>query len=367
MTFISSVVVGFVAQVTAELPAEVELPTEVTPADAAIGLIGWMIFISSAMLWWRASRRVVGGGGSIIALRPRDTSFWTPALLLQTIGVFIVTFFVSISLSLGAMVGLGWIDPAAETKSGSLLFQILANTLAGVLAVIATLTYLLARNPNALRQLGITWPVGDGRLGLVAAVMLLPPVMILSGLVSHFVEYSHPVIDSLEADKGVGVFLVMLVGTAVITPFVEEFMFRVLLQGGLQGIVDRSPSESQFADEQRLAPEQNVATERMVNATDLEDSNPYAIGTRPLAESSAQVIATSTTVQPHSLSWWPMLFASAVFAAMHIGQGAAWIPLFFLSLGLGYLYRQTGSITAPFVVHAVLNFITMVVTFAQLD
>src|SRR5690606_35129689 len=48
---------------------------------------------------------------------------------------------------------------------------------------------------------------------------------------------------------------------------------------------------------------------------------------------------------------WPIVITSLVFAVMHWGQGLAPIPLFFLSLGLGYLYRQTGSLVPSIVVH----------------
>ena len=37
--------------------------------------------------------------------------------------------------------------------------------------------------------------------------------------------------------------------------------------------------------------------------------------------------------------------SAAIFAFMHLGQGPAPIPLFFLAIGLGYLYRQTHRAT----------------------
>ena len=48
------------------------------------------------------------------------------------------------------------------------------------------------------------------------------------------------------------------------------------------------------------------------------------------------------------------------------GQGAAPIPLFFLALGLGFLYRQTGSLTPPILVHMILNGLTLVVTYLKI-
>jgi len=46
---------------------------------------------------------------------------------------------------------------------------------------------------------------------------------------------------------------------------------------------------------------------------------------------------------------------------MHIGQGAAPIPLFFLALALGYLYRQTGRLWPCIMVHMILNTFTIVI------
>jgi membrane protease YdiL (CAAX protease family) len=45
---------------------------------------------------------------------------------------------------------------------------------------------------------------------------------------------------------------------------------------------------------------------------------------------------------------------------MHLGQGAAPIPLFFFSLGVGYLYRQTGRLWPCIIVHFLLNAFSMI-------
>ena len=44
-----------------------------------------------------------------------------------------------------------------------------------------------------------------------------------------------------------------------------------------------------------------------------------------------------------------------VVAGLHIGQGAAYIPLFFLALALGYVTKKTGSIWAAIIIHVCLN------------
>lgn len=65
------------------------------------------------------------------------------------------------------------------------------------------------------------------------------------------------------------------------------------------------------------------------------------------------------------VSYWPVFAASLIFASMHLGQGAAPIPLFFLSVGLGYLYRQTGSLIPCIVVHMILNGMTLLAAMLQ--
>ena len=116
-----------------------------------------------------------------------------------------------------------------------------------------------------------------------------------------------------------------MLGTALVTPLVEELMLRGLLQGGLQRLGDPPPIDSSGAVE--------------------ESQNS---GWRPV-------------------SFWPVFAASGLFACMHLGQGAAPIALFFLSLGMGYLYRQTGNLTAPIVVHMVLNSMTLVVELLKIQ
>ena len=64
--------------------------------------------------------------------------------------------------------------------------------------------------------------------------------------------------------------------------------------------------------------------------------------------------------------YWPIFVSSLCFALVHWGQGLAPIPLFILALGLGYLFRQTGSLIACITVHFLLNFYSMFVFTAMI-
>ncbi len=331
---------------------------EVTTGAALAGLVILGAYLMSFVLWGQAfSRYGRDALNRLVPLRPREQPFWTPVHFLLTFGFFIV----SVSLMLGLTVG----RPEMQT----LVTQLTLNTLGGIAAVVGSILIFSIKVPDAAARLGLMLSAKDVQLGLIASLMILPPVMIISGLVSNLVEYHHPVLDSLKAEPGLRLFIVMVIGTAVITPFVEEFLFRVLLQGGLQGIADHV-SRNRVIESADSAIETTAIAKVDPQRIDDIGLNPYAVGTLVSdspdlkMDESLQQFQSPNAFRPRA--WWPIIVASILFAGMHLGQGAAPIPLFFLSVGLGFLYRQTGTITAPLVVHAVLNFITLAVNFAEL-
>lgn len=152
--------------------------------------------------------------------------------------------------------------------------------------------------------------------GLFGVLWVLPPVMLLQGILASQFEYNHPVLDILRQPQAFNVVIVMAVSSSLVAPFVEEFFFRGLLQGWLEKLSRRGIFAPFSRDE------------------DLREEN----------------------AEPKDLrKWWPTVLTSLAFAGMHFGQGPAPISLFFLSLGIGYLYRQTGSIWPGIVIHMTLN------------
>jgi membrane protease YdiL (CAAX protease family) len=137
---------------------------------------------------------------------------------------------------------------------------------------------------------------------------------------------------------------------------VEEFMFRVIMQGSLERLAD-GPSSASTVDAAPL--ETSIAA-----AATSEIARAY----RPPTTIAEDVLlhrgdANQAAWKPTHV--WPIVVSSLVFSSLHLGQGAAPIPLFALSLCLGYLYRQTGKITAPLVVHMILNTVTLSVEFTR--
>ena len=56
-----------------------------------------------------------------------------------------------------------------------------------------------------------------------------------------------------------------------------------------------------------------------------------------------------------SCRFWPV----QLLRRTHYSHGPDWIPLFFLALGLGYLYRQTHRLLPCITVHFLLNSCSM--------
>ena len=59
-------------------------------------------------------------------------------------------------------------------------------------------------------------------------------------------------------------------------------------------------------------------------------------------------------------AWLPIVVASILFSLAHFGQGTAPIPLFFLSLGLGFIYQRTHRIWPSIVAHMLVNGLAVV-------
>ncbi len=206
----------------------------------------------------------------------------------------------------------------ASDRAAKLRNQVRIHFIANLVAFVFTLVFFRLTQQATLAHLSLVPNRDDIRRGLFATVWILAPVLLLNLLVSNLVQYEHTVTNLLAEESGTRTFLALLFSAACLTPIVEEFQFRLLLQGGLQ----------QFADPPF-------------------DSDPMSIWKPATA--------------------WPIYVTSLLFAVMHLGQGAAPIPLFFLSLGLGFLYQRTGRLVPAIVVHMLLNAATLCMEFCRVN
>jgi len=194
------------------------------------------------------------------------------------------------------------------------------------------------------------WLRHDIELGLRFFAMLVVPVVGLQVLLTSLVPSRHPLIEMLK-ESGDLTFLPVAAFAAVFSaPIFEEAFFRLWLQGWLEkmqvtiqrvrlGIGTKADSDAVILggeSSSSLESEDGDAWTSRGGVAGMSDS--------PEAEDNARPIM-----------WLPILVTSVLFALAHLNHGPDWIPLFFLALGLGYLYQRTGRIQPCIVVHMLVN------------
>ncbi len=182
-------------------------------------------------------------------------------------------------------------------EPASLVRRLAVNSVALAAAVASGVAVLRARGAT-WEALGFRgrWP-DDLRLAVAALGLLVAPLLGLAGLLDQLVPYRHPLVELLAGRRDL-VALAVVIGSAVIAaPVAEEFFFRRVLQGWLE----------------RRLPD----------------------------------------------GWTAVVLSAAAFALAHQGQGLAYVPLFPFGIVLGLIARQTGSIVACILVHALFNAISV--------
>lgn len=300
----------------------------------ALEIATYLLAAGSLVIWIGLLRSRVWKRLPLIEPRDRQAPFWTLAEFFLGFGLWLVC---TTAAVVTVQKYFGPEDIAAVVKAGGsplptstegMIALSLGTLIANGLVVLCMAQRMGLYGRESLDSYGF-WPRwSDLRLGLIAAVALLPPVVLLASWLASLVEYEHVVFEAIQKQPSASVFAAMFLGTAIIAPIQEEFLFRGLLQGGAERM-------------QRLrALRMSRGRSELLSAPGFETT----------AESET-ILGTEIA----AWSWWPVFLSSGVFAVMHMGQGLAPIALFVMSLGLGYLYRQTGRLWPCIVVHALLN------------
>jgi membrane protease YdiL (CAAX protease family) len=296
-----------------------------------IPILAVFVFASLAG-WWIAIRRWRGGKEVIPRGRVSLVRWGLVDFLLALSLYFVASTFIS-PLALNYFFDVPR-DTAFEDQTSTHRALLLSGTACGsILAVLISIALIRLLHNCTWRDLGWvaskTW--SDVKLGIVAFVMLAPPVYGLQFLLTHFVESKHPLIESMREQADIPLIVASGIVAVLVAPVVEEYLMRVLLQGWLEKL-----------------------------AVFRGDPLPLLVGEGRHQESDSIVSSESSTEKPAvqlegQEAMWPVLVSSLVFALMHFTHGPDWIPLFVLALGLGYLYRQTHRIVPCIVVHFLLN------------
>jgi membrane protease YdiL (CAAX protease family) len=222
------------------------------------------------------------------------------------------------------------------------------------------------REPGPLRQFA---------LGVLAYPILAPlvfGVMLLS--LRIWKGDPHPLAKALADQMSPARALLMVLAGVVLAPLAEELMFRGVLLGWLNRLIlrrgqARTPSgsvEEGFAVEVMDVegqPDFSPETPRFEPGPSL--ANPYAAPTTSIAE----YLPDPAPVAPPDRAL-PLFLAnvavSLIFAGMHYKVWPTPMPIFFLSLGLGFLYQRTGGLIAPVALHMTLNGVSTLIMFLTL-
>lgn len=295
------------------------------------------VTLSSLACWIVAFRRSNGFKGAIDLLAPespKTAAFWNPL----DVAVLIFATLFGVQLVYTAMAAADLIQLPIQSFEFVIQTDPLATIVCVVLAqwiAIIGCTIVLSRRGPAWTSIGWPFRRGDFMLGLLWSLLLIPPTLWINYFVGKFVPYEHDVLDALQMEHDPFAIALLFIATALVTPIAEEFMFRGLLQSALTRIASV------------------LQLRRDIQASRSTDDS-----ARTLAES------TSFRAGSSNVALWPIYVSSGIFALLHLGQGAAAIPLFFFALGLGWLYRRTGRLWPSIFVHMILNGLSLAVTIA---
>ena len=285
--------------------------------DALALLAATVVLAISVAAWVRIVGRL-RTGQPIVPLQPRRPVPWRVVDLLMVAAFYVLAnqaFWKVFSLIASRFSGTGG-DLSATLASGpsdptELAVKLAASIAANLTTVSFALLWIFSHTDATWADFGWRHDAvrDDVRLGLLAFVAIAAPIYGLQALLSQLVTEKHPIIEMLT-ERPTGVLYVLAgVSAVAAAPLAEEFFFRVLLQGWLESA--------------------------------------WPAATPPAVDS-----APPTECRPKQSA---IVVTSLIFALMHIGHGAAPIPLFFLALALGYLYQRTHRLLPSVTVHFCLN------------
>ena len=201
----------------------------------------------------------------------------------------------------------------------------------------------------------------DFMIGCIAFLMVIPGVLLIQNLLTQFVDYEHATLEILQNNHSLFTLASTWFAAVIAAPICEEIFFRGILQSWLQRF-GKSGEEIISGGWSNSTQGSNARSPSVTNLSASQSSNPYSPPSQQPIEASTINQSNSgwpprTSFDPHN--WAPVVISSVMFGMVHIGQGAAPIPLFVFGLALGYLYRQTASVLPCIVLHMGLNAFSM--------
>jgi membrane protease YdiL (CAAX protease family) len=350
----------------------------------------WLSLAGLAIAFTFSSIAIVGLGTWVYVIQRLRTGQWVlehePRRLAPWGFIDFVVAFIVLAVTAVVLMGVRHVLLPALTTTADRpdMYTMLVSSLATIAAAVATGIFIALRTRCSPRELGFNAAalLGDLKLGGLAFCALAIPTYSLQLVLVRFWPSKHPLIESLKSEPSLEFVLIAMFAAVVAAPLVEEFAFRVLLQGWLEKMFDANTLRSTNYFLRLLLGDQPRASHpEIVNVVDVRDQpaidawivephdmqlgppppvmvNPYL---SPVIKSSA--VAMIDLTEGAAPNWvadtLPILGSASLFALAHLGHGPDLIPLFFLAAGMGYLYRRTNRIVPGLVVHFLLNLVSM--------
>lgn len=282
---------------------EIEIPDQMPPLAAEtssgqeifiFGLVAACGLIASLTVLWLIVRRTSRGLPAVES-RPHSPVPWN-----------------GVDVAAAVLSFLGFQVLAAESMppNASLQLKLAAGSIAMLSATAVSAAHLLVRGAGwSALGCGLGRLRDDIRLAVAGLLFLLAPLLGLAAVLDRIEPYKHTIVDFLNAHHDPLSIGLVAFAAVVAAPIAEEFLFRRVLQGWLEGwLKPQTPQWSGIA---------------------------------------------------------AIVLSSLAFALAHLGQGLAWVPLFFFGLVVGYLARQTGSIVPGIILHGLFNAVSVVLVVLQ--
>jgi membrane protease YdiL (CAAX protease family) len=264
------------------------------------------------------------------------------------------------------------------------------SAVSNALALMSLALILALTSRSWLRDLGAGRD-GLGRQalrGLVAYPLLAPLVLgAMAAALRVWKRDPHPLELAMARDRSPGMILLLVVGGVILAPLVEELVFRGILLGWLTrralpasveplaepGFDDVSLEFAGVGASSPLPLGEGLGVRGVESIIGPRipdpDFGPRSERDAPHPRPDGFPIESQEPRPAATGLGTRLLLAnvavSLLFAALHSPVWPTPIPLFFLSLGLGFLYQRTGSVVGPTVVHMLFNGFSTLMTFVM--
>jgi membrane protease YdiL (CAAX protease family) len=295
-----------------------------------------------------------------------------------SLGLFDVGIMFAIWL-LGQAAAIAWAQATSplgvEALAGDDLGRFIGiSAISQMVSTVVGLSVLLVRY-RSLKQVGIQFQYWreDIGLGIESFFLVVPPLLILQWLLTRLVDYEHATLSALAEHPGFLTLISVWAAAVLVAPICEEVFFRGILQSWFQRLKNGSGSLDQMilggsesidlARHKTRQPDDlagdlpQSVVQQVRNYGSSAGENPY--GASPVGHPRTSSLKSDEREEYFSSAVLPVFLSAFLFALVHIGQGLAPVPLFFLGLVLGFIFIRTRSLLPCIVLHMGLNGFSM--------